>query len=345
MAQDPPLPDIPFHAIVEQSLAGIYILQDECFAYANSTWAALIGYTPAEIIGVHLSRAVPADFLPEVLRLYHLRLAGTPPSLRFVTRGLHRDGHTVYIEVHGSRMMFRGRPAVMGVGVDVTQQLRNEQELRASQEQLRDLAAHTTRKLEEQRQDIARDMHDVLGGMLTSIKMDASRVLKRTESDETRELVRGILGLTQETIDAVKRMSEALRPSALDHLDLSVAVRRDLQEFSQRHGIAHQVHSQEMSVRLSPRRALAVYRVFSEALTNVARHSQAGSIEVHLASIGDEVVLSMKDDGQGFDPASLPRPALGLLGMSERAREIEGSLRIDSTPGRGTRLELRAPLL
>lgn len=345
MAQDPSLPDIPFHAIVEQSLAGIYVLQDECFAYANATWAALVGYTPQEMIGAHLDRFVPPDFLPEVLRRYHLRLDSNPPSLRFITRGLHRDGRTIYIEVHGTRMMFGGRPAVMGVGVDVTQQLRNEQELRASQQRLRDLAAHTARTLEEQRQSFARDMHDVLGGMLTSIKMDASRVLKRSEGEETRALVQGILGLTQQTIDAVRSMSEALRPSALDHLDLSVAVRRDLQEFSRRHGIAHRVQAQEISVRLSPRRALAVYRIFSEALTNVARHSQAALLEVALGPAGDELVLSMHDDGQGFDPATVAGPALGLLGMSERAREIDGMLRIDSAPGQGTRLELRAPLL
>lgn len=121
-----PLPEPPFHAIVEQSVAGIYVLQDEAFVYTNATWAAMLGYTPQEMQGGHLSRFVPAYFLPEVLRLYHLRLNADPPSIHFVTRGLHRLGHELRVEVHGTRILYRGRPAVMGVGVDITERLRNE---------------------------------------------------------------------------------------------------------------------------------------------------------------------------------------------------------------------------
>src|SRR6185369_3210934 len=174
-----PPPDVPFHAIVEQSVAGIYVLQDERFHYCNQTWAAMLGYPVHELTGMHLSQLVPADFLPELLRLYYKRLNDDPPSVHFITHGLHRLGHELRIEVHGSRIVYRGRPAVMGVGIDVTERLRNEEELRRSRQQLQELSAYTHRKLEEQRLTFARDVHDVLGGMLTSIKMDATRVLRR----------------------------------------------------------------------------------------------------------------------------------------------------------------------
>src|SRR5476649_2805218 len=100
----PQFTEVSFHAIVEQSVAGIYVLQDECFVYANTTWAALLGYTTEEMVGGHLSRFVPPDFLGEVLRLYHLRLKEDPPSIHFITHGLHRLGHELRVEVHGSRI-------------------------------------------------------------------------------------------------------------------------------------------------------------------------------------------------------------------------------------------------
>jgi len=84
-------PDIPYAAIVEQSLAGVYVLQDECFQYANATFAALVGYMPEEMIGAHVSKFVPPAFLDEVLDRYYRRIAGDPPSMRCVTHGLHRD--------------------------------------------------------------------------------------------------------------------------------------------------------------------------------------------------------------------------------------------------------------
>lgn len=344
-AAPPQFTEVSFHAIVEQSVAGIYVLQDECFVYVNSTWAAMLGYTADEMLGGHLSRFVPADFLGEVLRLYHLRLKADPPSIHFVTHGLHRLGHELRIEVHGSRIIHRGRPAVMGVGVDITERLRNDLELQRSREQLRELSAYTQRKLDEQRLTLARDLHDVLGGMLTSIKMEAARVLRRVETEDLQHLTRCLIDLTQEAIDTVKHLSEELRPSELDHLDLSVALARALATFSERSGIHHTLDAGASTLRLSPKRATAAYRIFHEALTNVARHAQAANVSVELRLEDERFVLEMRDDGIGFDPRSPGGSALGLLSMTERAHDIAAGLSIDSAPGRGTRLVLAIPLL
>lgn len=344
-ADRPALPDIPFHAIVEQSVAGIYVIQDECFAYSNATWAALIGYTPAQLMGMHLSQVVPADFIDEVLARYHQRLVGDPPSMHFITRGLHRDGHVVLIEVHGSRMMYAGRPAVMGIGIDVTERLRNEEELHRSREQLQALTAYTSDKLEEQRLGLAREVHDVLGGMLTSIKMDVTRIQRRSDNTEVHVLAQGLLELTQQTIDTVKDISESLRPSVLDHLDLSVAIAQELRQFSRRSGVLHELQAEAPTLRLPPKRAVAVYRICQEALTNVARHARAGRVSARLDIVDDSLRFELRDDGQGYDTAAPAGRALGLLSMHERAREIGGQLRIESAPGQGTRLILDAPLL
>jgi two-component system, NarL family, sensor histidine kinase UhpB len=342
----PEVPDIPYQAIIEQSLAGIYVLQDEIFCYANATFAAMCGYTPEDLVGHHVSEFVQPYFVDNVLESYRRRLAGNPASERFVTRARHRDGSLVLIEIHGARTVYKGRYAMTGIGIEATERLRNEEELHRSREQLRQLSAYTTAKLEEQRRTFARDVHDELGGMLTALKMDATRVARRAESDELRAMTQEMLTLTQQAIDAVKRISEELRPSALDHLELPLAIARDLEAFTRRSGTAHTLDAVEAStLRLSPKRAAAVYRIFHEALTNVARHANARRVTVALSLQEDEFVLELGDDGTGFDVDETRPRSLGLLHMHERAREMGGTLSVESSPGQGTRLLLTAPLL
>ncbi len=343
----PPDIDIDFQAIIEQSLAGIYVMQDECFVYSNATWAGMVGYTPDQLVGMHLRQVVVPDFLDTVLHRYYQRLRGEVHSMRFITRAVHRDGHTVHIEIHGTRMMFRGRPAVGGVGVDISERVAQDAELRRSREQLQELTAYTSRKLEDQRLTFARDVHDELGGMLTALKMDVTRILRRVEQQgELREMTEGALDLTQKTIEAVKAISESLRPSALDHVGLRMAMQRDLEQFAQRSGAQVSLQGgDDGALRLPPKRANAVYRIFHEGLTNVARHAQASRVTVSLAQEPEWLVLELRDDGVGFTPSVLDRGSLGLLSMTERAREIGGQLDIESAPGQGARLVMRVPLL
>lgn len=345
MDSDLDSPEIPFRAIVEQALAGIYVMQDERFVYSNATWAGMCGYTPTELAGKHLREVVAPDLYDFVLDRYYKRLRGELYSLRFLTRAIHKDGHIVHIEIHGTRMTFHGRPAVGGVGIDISDRVAREEELRRSREQLQALTAYTNRKLEDQRLDFARDIHDQLGGMLTALKMEASRVLRRVETEELRALTTGMIDLTQQTIETVKAISEALRPSALDHIGLGAAILRDLEEFSARSGVAHSLRGEEDSRRLPPKRANAVYRIFREGLTNVARHAEARRVDVGLSRSEGWFVLELSDDGRGFVPSITDRDSLGLLSMSERAREVGGDMNIESAPGHGASLVLRVPLL
>ncbi|MDM0012021.1 PAS domain S-box protein [Variovorax sp. J22P168] len=209
-----PAAGIPFEAIVEQSVAGIYVIQDDRFVYANSTWAAIAGYTPEEVIGMPLARIVPPDFLDEVRQRVETRLRGDPPSMHFITRGLHREGHVVLVEVHGSRMDYRGRPAVIGVGVDVTERLHNEAEQRRLLAQLQAFSSHTAARLEAQRSAFAREVQEVLGGMLSNIRTDAARVLHSAQGGELQALTERLLGLTRQTIEAVGQIAAALGPAS-----------------------------------------------------------------------------------------------------------------------------------
>lgn len=135
-----PLPDNPFRGFVEQSIAGMYLVQDEVFRYVNETFAAIFGYKPEEMLNQHVRLVVPANALDGVLGQYRRRLNGEAGRASFIAEGMRKDGSTVHLDLHGSRFLFRSQPSVAGVVIDATERLRQEEKLRVSQELMRELA-------------------------------------------------------------------------------------------------------------------------------------------------------------------------------------------------------------
>jgi signal transduction histidine kinase len=265
--------------------------------------------------------------------------------MRFISRGLHKDGHVVMIEVHGSRMQYRGLPAVVGVGIDVTERLQREEELRQSRAQLQELTAHINSVREEQRAMFARELHDVLGGMLTSMKMDVTRITRRAHTRELTEIANGLMELMQETIATVRKISEELRPSVLDHLGLATAIDRELAAFSHRYGVRAHCETNHMPTRMSSRRVTGIYRIFQEALTNIARHSGATQVQVSLNCDEAELHMEIADNGSGFNPAAAHGSSMGILSMRQRASELGGTLALVAGAAGGMRVRLVVPLL
>jgi two-component system sensor histidine kinase UhpB len=138
--------------------------------------------------GMHLRQAVVPEMQEATIANFHRRISGEVPSIRYTTIGRYRTGESVHLEVHGSSVLFRGRPAVVGVGINITEQLQQQEELRLSRERLRELAAYINTAREEQRARIARELHDVVGGMLTSMKLDIHRINRRINDSELKEI-------------------------------------------------------------------------------------------------------------------------------------------------------------
>lgn len=340
--------EIPFRGMVEQSLAGVYVIQDEIYQYVNATFAAMIGYSSAEMTGMHLRDSVVPEAVEVVMRNYHLRISGQQPSIRFRIQGRHKQGHAVELEVHGARLLFRGRPAVIGVGINITEQVLHEREVHASRERLRALAAHLQRVREEHRAYLARNLHDVVGGLLTSMKLATQR-LERTLLSESMggrqagEITAELQDLIQETLHTVRQLSEDLRPSVLDHLGLLSALHAMARPFSARTGVSCEVYPSELALNLSCLRATEVYRICQEALTNVTRHARAQQVKIHLACLHGYLTVLIVDDGIGFVVEGALN-GFGLTSMSERARALGGQLTITSWPLQGTQIDLRVPL-
>jgi signal transduction histidine kinase len=246
----------------------------------------------------------------------------------------------------------------LGANIDISgfkeaeeQRNRAERELIASREQLRQLAAHLEGAREEERIRIAREIHDELGQILTVLKMDLEAVEARYRTSTGRPLkdvtrrMASMLKNLDFMIGAVRRISSQLRPGILDHLGIAAAIEWQLQEFENRTGIRCCTIALPEQLPLDTKQSTAVFRICQEILTNVARHSEASWIKVHVRMENAWMTLSISDNGRGFDPSRLSDlKALGLLGMRERALLLGGSVQIESQPGKGATVTLRIPV-
>ena len=216
--------------------------------------------------------------------------------------------------------------------------------------QLTELTHHLQTAREDERARLARDLHDELGALLTSAKLDTARLRSRllagieTASPVAEDSLERLAHLTS-TLDTVialkRRITEDLRPSSLDHLGLAVTLQILSREFGERAGV--QVHLALTDVPLSPTAETAAYRIVQEAVTNISKYAQATQVWISLGRQGDCVLLTVRDNGLGFDTASPRAQRYGLVGMRFRAEAEHGRLRVHSAPGRGTRIILTLP--
>jgi PAS domain S-box-containing protein len=222
----------------------------------------------------------------------------------------------------------------------------------APREQLRALAARLTHVREEERTQIAREIHDVLGQALTGLKMDLSWMSKRAASVSDSELagiledkIRAMSQVVDSTIGTVRKIATELRPSLLDDLGLEAAAEWQVHDFEKRSGIACKFVSELDEIEISPDSSTALFRILQETLTNVARHANASRVEVRLQVKNSDVLLQVHDNGRGITSREMANTkSLGLLGMRERALLVGGAVDMKGKPRKGTLVSVRVPL-
>jgi PAS domain S-box-containing protein len=209
-------------------------------------------------------------------------------------------------------------------------------------EQLRALSAHVEGAREEERTAAAREIHDELGQALTALKMDLAWVARRS-GDNVKDKLEAMSRMTDDIIDSVRRISAGLRPGVLDDLGLIAAIEWQAQEFEARTGTTCVVRTSAGDASFDRDLSTAVFRVFQEALTNVARHAEASHVEVSLECADGRLRLTVRDDGKGIAERAMSGPgSLGLLGARERVRRLGGDLTLAS--GKGTTFCVEVPL-
>jgi len=322
-------------------------LHNRRFIFANNAVQAVFGWLPEELIGrsVRLIYCNDADY-EEIARLFYESLEKQRTySTEFPCR--HKDGHDLICLMRASRIGERLTEGKIVVTYeDITERKKAEKELEASREQMRNLSIHLQSVREEERTRIAREIHDELGQSLTAFKMDLSWLGKRITSEKLlRDKVKAMYGLVDRTIESVHRISADLRPGLLDDLGLVAAMEWQTKEFSNRSGIACEADLDVEDLPLEKELATAVFRIFQETLTNIARHANATRVFVRLETRGDKVILEVADNGRGITRKQINDPkSFGIMGMRERALLWGGDVHLIGSRYKGTTVTVTIPL-
>jgi signal transduction histidine kinase len=211
--------------------------------------------------------------------------------------------------------------------------------------ELRRLSNQLLRVQEDERRTISRELHDEIGQILTGLRMELGSLARGETDGAFRDRLESVKRLAEDALRSVRNLALLLRPSMLDDLGLEPALRWQAKEFFRRSGTAAsvQVHGNIDSLPENVR--ICVYRAVQEALTNCSKHAEASRVTVTVRQEEDQISVSVQDNGKGFDPEHLLTNGIGLAGMEERVRALQGRLTISSEPGKGTLVALTLPML
>jgi PAS domain S-box-containing protein len=341
-------------ALVQASPVGIVSLDAEglCRLW-NPAAEKIFGWPESEVLGRPLPTVGPEQI--DEHRLLRERVMKDKAFTDLEVARYRKDGTPVYISLSTAPLRDPSGSinGLLGLMVDMTQRKQVELQLSQSRDQLRALTTRLHSAREEEGTRIAREVHDELGQAMTGLKLDLSWVARRLSLPETAdsraqmlERIQGTMQQLDRTIQAVRAIATALRPSVLDELGLAAALDWQTRDFEKRTGICCEWSMPAAPIPIGPDQATAMFRIYQEILTNVVRHAQASTLLVHLEVSAGWLVLRVADNGRGIPASTLANNnSLGLLGMRERATQWGGDLSIQASDGKGTTVTVRLPVL
>ncbi|RYY62239.1 MAG: PAS domain S-box protein [Chitinophagaceae bacterium] len=258
----------------------------------------------------------------------------------------NKQGKVIYADIVTHDIYYQNVPVRLVLSNDVTEQHLAKEQLEKSYESIRELTEYLQNIREEERLHISREIHDELGQQLTVLKMDVSWLNKKIDVADgpVKQKLTELLGLIDTTVKTVRRIASELRPTLLDDLGIQAAMEWHLEEFAKRSGIETSFDPPDGEVEVPDNLKIGLFRIFQESLTNVARHSGATKVDVNLKEKDNHVILTVRDNGRGFDEEKTRKKTLGLLGMKERSSVMGGDYNISSVPGQGTTVQVMVPV-
>ena len=320
---------------------------DGSFIDVNESFYRISGYVEEEVIG---RSSVDLNFWvsPEDRARYISILKKEKQVLDFETAFRKKNGELRDFLLAGEVIELNGEPCIIGILRDITERKREEEEIKRSRVELHLLSTHLQDVREEERKSLAREMHDEIGQILTSIKMNLSFLRRQVEAGEKKikikELDKEIQSMSEMVDHAVVRVRKIiteLRPELLDKLGLIPALEWFIEEFAKETKIKCEYKFKVQNLGINQHKKLAVFRIVQETLTNVARHANATKVKVSIKKTNHEIIVEIKDNGVGIsDEKRKGENSFGLLGMRERATITGGTLEISGAEGKGTTVKL-----
>jgi signal transduction histidine kinase len=240
-----------------------------------------------------------------------------------------------------------GLPRWEGIILDITQSKLGELEVMRAQQQLQELSSHIQDAKEQERLRIAREIHDEIGSLLTAIKIDLSWLTHRLpkENKPLSDKAKTIETLVDKAITSASNLAQSLRPGFLDYFGIIAAIEIEAQEFTNRSGISCNIIKSQENIELPEAHTISLFRILQETLNNILKHAQAKNVQIEIVKGADHLELIISDDGIGLSENARNKPhSFGLRGIHERVEHLGGTVKIASTPGKGTQIAIFIPL-
>lgn len=328
------------------TLPGVFYLYNKegKFLRWNEKFVSVTGYTDDEIRHMHpLMFKAKKDKEMLTQKIANVFETGEDfAEADLVTK----SGEAIPYYFTGVTIEYEGENCLMGVGIDISERVKAQEEIKQSSEQLRQLIAHQQIIREEERKRIAREIHDELGQQLTAVKMDVAWIDKKIpdNNENVKGKLKNIISLLDRSNLSIRKILNELRMGILDHYNIVEALKLQGQQFSEATGIKVIFDSDLSDLQASETVAVCLYRVYQEALTNIIRYASAHIVNTKFWQAEEKIFLQVTDDGKGFDEKILKSGnSFGILGMRERVASLQGIFELITAPGKGTRIKISLP--
>lgn len=335
-------------SILEAMPNAVIGLQNRLIVFANDGVETVFGWKAQEIIGKSTRILYRSDKDHEDIAhlLYDVMERRRTASAEFPCR--RKDGREIECAISAARIgKYLQDKSIVVIFEDITERKQAKNELEHSREELRKLTAHLQSVREKERTLIARELHDEIGQLLTALNTETVLLSNKIppEQKDLSERARNMSELINMTMQSLKRIYMSLRPGMLDHLGLSASIGWQAQEFEKRTGIPCRLKIHPEDMTLDPDLSTALFRIFQETLTNIARHADATRVRAQLKATAKKVQLIVKDNGRGITEEQRQKPhSFGLLGIRERVASWGGDVTITGEERKGTTISVSIPL-
>ncbi|HRE41398.1 MAG TPA: PAS domain S-box protein [Ignavibacteria bacterium] len=345
-----------FRSVVDSSPIGKYIVMNGKIEYMNKSGLEILKIGNInDIKGKEIWELFHPDF-HEIIRERIKILNENSPVPIILEKMIRKDGIEILAEVMAIPFIQEDMKGALVYFNDVTKQKEAEEEIRKANSKLTSLTQNLMQIREEERLNISREIHDELGQQLTALKMDISFFEKMIESQkneigeklyaEYKSEIKDMLRISEETIKTIRRIATELRPGILEKLGLTDSIKWYADDFEKifKIKVNQKYESEDLTKRYNEKIEIAIFRILQESLTNVARHSNATEVNIKLIEDEKNLTLEVKDNGTGMEKNEILRDkGIGLTGINERAKLVNGTLEIKSEKNKGTIIKVIIP--
>jgi len=315
------------------------------FIEVNEIACERLGYTKEEFLQLSPSAIVSQKNIDD----FNLNMDRLLKEGHVIYDLVHRakDRKLIPVEINSHLFFYNEKPTVLSIARDITERKQAEEKLKRTSKLLRELATHLQSVREEERTMIAQEIHDELGQVLTALKIQVSLLANKLNKNQEplKEKINSLTDMIDASVESVQKISSKLRPGILDELGLIAAIEWQAEEFQKLTNIKCSLVLPKQEIALEKNKSTAIFRIFQEALTNIARHSEANKVVASLLNHQSNISLEIQDNGKGITQEQIKDfKSLGIHGMEERAIVFGGRVYIEGIAGKGTLVTVEIPI-